>query len=182
MAGRRPQREYVYLMGSPESPIVKIGRSNNTKRRLAQVQETVDLPLQVMWTHPGGKEMELGLHHHFAEQRRHGEWFELGFAEAPALVAAVVAANDWETESFTMWQRRPTDCTRCGHRPGAHGKDSLCNHFYGWGDDAARCLCTGYTRGRSIKPVNEPTQPSDYVELRPVGDSFVFAASYGRAS
>src|SRR5690348_14035371 len=109
MPTRRPRREYVYLMGSPESPIVKIGRSNNPKRRLYQVQEDVSRPLEVMWTHPGGREMELGLHQHFAEQRRHGEWFELGFTEAPALVAAVVAANSWETESFTMWKPRSTD-------------------------------------------------------------------------
>lgn len=182
MAARRPRREYVYLMGSPDSPIVKIGRSNNTTRRLAQVQETVEKPLQVMWTHPGGKEMEYGLHQHFAQQRCHGEWFELGFAEAPALVAAVVAANDWETESFTMWRPRSTDCTACGHRSGGHGKDSLCNHFFGWGDDAQRCLCAGYTMRRGAKRVPEPNEPARLIEVRGVGGPLELTTVYGRAS
>lgn len=182
MAARRPRREYVYLMGSPDSPIVKIGRSNNTKRRLAQVQESVDLPLQVMWQHPGGKEMEHGLHQHFAEYRRHGEWFELGFAEAPGLVSAAVAASDWETESFTMWRPRSTDCTACSHGQGVHGKDTLCGHFYGWGDDAERCQCAGYTTARRAKRVVEPSGPVMHVELGSLNSGLGLDVVYGRAS
>lgn len=180
--GRRPRREYVYLMGLPESPIVKIGRSNNPKRRLYQVQEDVGIPLEVMWTHPGGKEMERGLHQHFAEYRRHGEWFELGFAEAPALVAAVVAANDWETESFTMWRPRSTDCTACGHPQGTHGRDDLCGHFYGWGDDAPRCRCSGYTKVRRPGLIREPAGAEEHVELIAIDGPRETVVHYRRAS
>jgi hypothetical protein len=180
---RKPRREYVYLMGSASSPIVKIGRSNNPKRRLFQVQEDVGRPLEVMWTTPGGKEMERGLHQHFAQERRHGEWFELGFAEAPALVAAVVAANDWETESFTMWKPRSTECTACDHAAASHGKDRLCNRFYGWGDDAERCQCAGYTLVRRAKRAPEPSAlPTAYVELGALSNAHAVAVTYGRAS
>lgn len=155
------RREYVYVMGAPISPTVKIGRSVHPDIRLGQVQETVDFPLQLMWTTPGGNEMERGLHHHFAPQRRHGEWFELPFDDAVQLVRGAIAANSWETESFPpprKWRDPHTGvrvgsiyymasgdpCTACGHAATWHGENSGRCWLLGeveWWD----CPCTGHT-------------------------------------
>ncbi|MFG2276989.1 GIY-YIG nuclease family protein [Streptomyces chartreusis] len=182
MAARGPRREYVYLMGSPGSPIVKIGRSNNPKRRLAQVQEDVTLPLQVLWTTPGGKEMEKGLHDHFAAARRYGEWFDLGFETAPALVAAVVTASTWETESWTEWKPRSTDCTGCGHGKDQHRDGSLCNIVWGWNPDAGeRCKCDGYTLRRRAKMLPVPDTAELFTPSETTGASLYLDLGYSRA-
>lgn len=154
------RREYVYIMGAPISPTVKIGRSVHPHIRLGQVQETVDFPLQLLWTTPGGNEMERGLHRHFVQQRRHGEWFELPFAEAVHLVQEAIAANSWESESFPpprQWRdphtgvkrngiyymTEGTDCAGCGHEATRHGENAGRCWVMGeveWWD----CPCTAY--------------------------------------
>lgn len=68
----------VYLIGSPESRLVKIGRSDDVPRRLADIQRMSPVPLTVLWATPGGAELEARLHRRFAGHRRHGEWFDFG--------------------------------------------------------------------------------------------------------
>ncbi|MGQ4397890.1 GIY-YIG nuclease family protein [Streptomyces violaceoruber] len=158
--GRR--REYVYLMGSPSSPNVKIGRSVRPSVRLQEVQEDVGQTLALMWTTPGGNEMERGLHRHFAAQRVHGEWFALGYTQAVSLVEAAIAANTWSADSFPSFVRRPPvrhsgvqvhgiyympsggQCTACGHDATWHAEDSGRCWVLGeveWWD----CPCTAHT-------------------------------------
>lgn len=67
--------EYVYLIGSEDSPIVKIGRSIDVPARLAAIQYMSPLKLAVLWQTEGGAELETALHRHFKAQRSHGEWF-----------------------------------------------------------------------------------------------------------
>lgn len=68
----------VYLIGASDSPLVKIGYSHSPERRLADLQSGSPLKLALLATWPGGQEMEARLHVCFAEERKHGEWFDLG--------------------------------------------------------------------------------------------------------
>jgi len=66
----------VYLIGSPDSRLVKIGRSDDVPQRLADIQRMSPVPLTVLWTTPGGAVLEARLHRRFAGHRAHGEWFD----------------------------------------------------------------------------------------------------------
>ncbi|WP_256123215.1 GIY-YIG nuclease family protein [Streptomyces sp. EN16] len=78
-------QERVYLIGSPGSPLVKIGWTDNPKRRLRHLQTGSPVPLEFLAVFEGGHIVEGELHRRFADRRRHGEWFDLG----PDPVAAV---------------------------------------------------------------------------------------------
>lgn len=67
--------EVVYVIGNPESDLVKIGRSKNTAQRLVALQPSSTFKLSVLWTTDGGCVLENALHRHFHERRVHGEWF-----------------------------------------------------------------------------------------------------------
>ncbi|MET9175867.1 GIY-YIG nuclease family protein [Streptomyces misionensis] len=79
----------VYVIGSQDSPLVKIGRSTNVLQRLAAIQRMSPLPLVVLRTYPGGSELETALHRHFQDHRTHGEWFALDGDPVKAITAAV---------------------------------------------------------------------------------------------
>ncbi|MEU9438370.1 GIY-YIG nuclease family protein [Streptomyces sp. NPDC048252] len=70
--------ERVYLIGSPSSPLVKIGWTDNPKRRLRNLQTGSPVPLRLLALFEGGNTVEAELHRRFADKRRHGEWFDLG--------------------------------------------------------------------------------------------------------
>ncbi|MDX2557636.1 GIY-YIG nuclease family protein [Streptomyces stelliscabiei] len=70
--------ERVYLIGSPTSPLVKIGWTDNPERRLRHLQTGSPVPLQLLALFEGGSIVEAELHRRFADKRRHGEWFDLG--------------------------------------------------------------------------------------------------------
>ncbi|MGW3303983.1 GIY-YIG nuclease family protein [Streptomyces rubiginosohelvolus] len=82
----------VYLIGSPESPLVKIGWTDNPERRLRDLQTGSPVPLQLLTAFEGNAELEGALHAHFADQRMHGEWFALG--EDPLGVVTPVAKRE----------------------------------------------------------------------------------------
>lgn len=82
--------EYVYLIGSEDSPMVKIGRSTNIPARLAAIQSMSPLKLAVLWQTEGGAELEAALHRWFRSRRSHGEWFEFPDGDALAEVAEAV--------------------------------------------------------------------------------------------
>lgn len=88
--------EHVYLMGTPGNPTVKVGRSNNPTKRLAEIQRMSPVPIELLWTHPGGHELETSLHRHFSALRVHGEWFT--FPSDP------VSSVRWATEN-APWLR-----------------------------------------------------------------------------
>ncbi|WP_354006180.1 GIY-YIG nuclease family protein [Streptomyces sp. NBC_00154] len=82
--------DVVYVIGSPDSPLVKIGRTGDIARRLAGLRRMSPVPLDVLCTMPGGAALEAALHRRFAPQRRHGEWFELGRNPADAVRSAAM--------------------------------------------------------------------------------------------
>ncbi|MFF4732862.1 GIY-YIG nuclease family protein [Streptomyces mirabilis] len=73
-----PRRDRVYLIGSPDSPLVKIGWSDNPERRLRDLQSGSPVALQLLAVYEGGHYVEAELHRRFADKRVHGEWFDLG--------------------------------------------------------------------------------------------------------
>lgn len=68
---------HVYVIGSEESPLTKIGVTDDTSRRLREIQSMSPVPLQVLWKTPGGRPLERALHRYFHWARQHGEWFRL---------------------------------------------------------------------------------------------------------
>jgi len=89
-------QEVVYVIGNPGSRTVKIGRTANIQKRLADIQRMSPVPLEVMWSGPGGIDLEYGLHGHFAAARTHGEWFHFKDTDPAQTVAAAVENGDWE--------------------------------------------------------------------------------------
>jgi hypothetical protein len=82
---------YVYLIGSTDSPLVKIGRTNNLQKRLGDIQRMGPVPLEVLWCLEGGHELEKALHRHLRKRRKHGEWFDLGNNPVVAVSEALEA-------------------------------------------------------------------------------------------
>ncbi|MFH8692634.1 GIY-YIG nuclease family protein [Streptomyces anulatus] len=78
----------VYVIGSPGSHFVKIGFSKTPQKRLSTLQIGSPVPLTLLATFEGGRDLETSLHRHFASCRRHGEWFELGADPLEAVGAA----------------------------------------------------------------------------------------------
>lgn len=68
---------HVYVIGSEESPLAKIGVTDDTSRRLREIQSMSPVPLRVLWKTPGGRQLEKALHGYFRAFRQHGEWFRL---------------------------------------------------------------------------------------------------------
>lgn len=91
-------QERVYLIGSPGSPLVKIGWTDNPKRRLRNLQTGSPVPLQLLALFEGGSIVEAELHRRFADRRRHGEWFDLGLNPVEVVSPFVRAAQVKEAE------------------------------------------------------------------------------------
>ncbi|MCX5365906.1 GIY-YIG nuclease family protein [Streptomyces sp. NBC_00124] len=89
--------EVVYVLGTPGSNTVKIGRTTNLKKRLADIQRMSPVPLFVLWTSPGGSDLETNLHRHFKSIRSHGEWFTFK-GDPVSLIQAAVAAAPWSIQ------------------------------------------------------------------------------------
>jgi hypothetical protein len=68
--------EFVYVIGSEGSTLVKIGRSTDVKKRLAAIQCMSPAPLAVLWQVEGDPELETAPHRLFKNYRAHGEWFD----------------------------------------------------------------------------------------------------------
>lgn len=68
---------YVYIIGAKESPLVKIGTTDNVKRRLREIQNMCPVKLRVLWQTVGNEQLERALHRRFRPWRKHGEWFDL---------------------------------------------------------------------------------------------------------
>ncbi|MFD4547240.1 GIY-YIG nuclease family protein [Streptomyces sp. NPDC058466] len=107
--------EVVYVLGTPDSHTVKIGRTVNIDKRFADIRTMSPVPLVILWTHPGNHELEAHLHRHFAEYRSHGEWFAFTEDPLPAIQSAVreepwIAAGEERRRSRearrTAWRQR----------------------------------------------------------------------------
>lgn len=82
--------DIVYVIGSTETRLVKIGTTDDAPKRLSDIQRMGPLPLKVLWFTPGDYVLEFALHRRFAPFRKHGEWFDFGEADAVAEVSAAV--------------------------------------------------------------------------------------------
>jgi hypothetical protein len=123
------QGEQVYVVGGPGSPLVKIGRSRNVSRRLADLQRMSPVVLAVLGVFHGGSDLEAALHRRFRHQRAHGEWFDLGNDPLAAVQAAVDSLSDeaavgeeprMSSWAMTVTSRRagPSDVAALGVEPG----------------------------------------------------------------
>lgn len=74
--------ERVYLIGSQVNALVKIGRSTNVQRRLADIQRMSPVELDVLWLTVGNADLETRLHRAFRARRTHGEWFNFAGLDA----------------------------------------------------------------------------------------------------
>lgn len=93
--------ELVYVLGTPGSNIIKIGRTINLDRRLADIQRMSPVPLAILWTHPGGSDLEANLHRHFKALRSHGEWF--AFQHDPvALIQRATEEEPWLRPTLSL--------------------------------------------------------------------------------
>ncbi|MFI1177853.1 GIY-YIG nuclease family protein [Streptomyces melanogenes] len=90
MVDEEPRR-WVYLVGSPHMRIVKIGTSSAPQTRLRDLQTGSPVRLHLLWTTPGGPDLEAALHAHFSPYRVHGEWFDFGEEHPVSIVSAATA-------------------------------------------------------------------------------------------
>ncbi|NUH42882.1 GIY-YIG nuclease family protein [Streptomyces samsunensis] len=100
--------ECVYVLGSPLSPLVKIGRSGNLGRRLADLQRMSPVPLTVLCTYVGGAVLETALHRHFKDLRTHGEWFAIE-GDPVAVTQAAVEQIERELDCAPQSTHAPKD-------------------------------------------------------------------------
>lgn len=78
--------QWVYVIGAPGSPIVKIGYSADLSQRLRVIQTGSHVQVAVLWQDGGGRALERALHREFRQLRQHGEWFDFGDADPVATV------------------------------------------------------------------------------------------------
>lgn len=82
--------EVVYVIGSENgNGLVKVGRTNDARKRLAYLQTGSPAVLEMLWTTPGGARLEAYLHEALSGRRKHGEWFDLGPDPVPVVQEAV---------------------------------------------------------------------------------------------
>lgn len=99
--------EYVYVIGSPDSHTVKVGRSADPESRIAAIQTMSPVKLTVLWRTEGGAALEAALHRRFVEFRSHGEWFDFPGGDGVARVqAAVVEVAAEQQEAARRRQER----------------------------------------------------------------------------
>lgn len=110
---RRPTADCVYLIGSPDSRLVKIGTTQDIKARLRGIQNMSPAPLEVLWQTEGGLLMERVLHERFREYRCHGEWFDFGSSDPVELVSEAAADLNYLIPAREYVQQDPLPAATC---------------------------------------------------------------------
>lgn len=87
----------IYFIKQSGAPLVKIGKADNVKKRLIQLQTANPFKLELLHQHEGGEWVERELHKHLKPARVRGEWFDMGHP----LVQAVL---DWIAQGKTALQ------------------------------------------------------------------------------
>jgi hypothetical protein len=82
---REPGR-WVYFIGAEDGGPVKIGVSNNPRRRLSMLRCETGRDLSILATAAGGLDIEDAYHLMFEASRTYGEWFDRS-AEIDAEIA-----------------------------------------------------------------------------------------------
>ncbi|WP_369167818.1 GIY-YIG nuclease family protein [Streptomyces sp. R28] len=98
--------EVVYVLGTPGSKTVKIGRTIDPEKRLSDIQRMSPVPLGVLWTHPGGHELETNLHRQFSALRTHGEWFTFG-GDPVVSVQWAIKDEPWLRQKVSLKKKAP---------------------------------------------------------------------------
>lgn len=105
------ERSVVYVIGAVGTRLIKIGQTTDIRRRLADLSTGSPVQLSVLWTAPGDQRLESDLHCYFRRQRRHGEWFDLGYADPVEMAAEVAVLMDVVAAAFAedeeRWARSP---------------------------------------------------------------------------
>jgi hypothetical protein len=78
MTAERGTSGQVYVIGSPEPRIVKIGYSTAPEKRLWFLQVGSPVELRLLAVFEGSQDLEAALHRYFGACHVRGEWFELG--------------------------------------------------------------------------------------------------------
>lgn len=102
-----PRGTYVYFMQAENGGPIKIGRAKDPERRLRgmQVGSPVRLVLRrKIWTHPS---TETWLHHRFASDRLHGEWYR-----PTETIATIADAKADDEDHGPVVERRPRGIIR----------------------------------------------------------------------
>lgn len=84
---RGRQERVVYFIACGD--LVKIGKTFDIEARIRDLQCGSPVLLTLLKTTPGYSELESALHNHFADRRRHGEWFDVTLAEVDAFLATL---------------------------------------------------------------------------------------------
>lgn len=116
---RRNCKRWVYLIGSPDVRMVKIGMSADPKVRLEDMQTGSPVRLHLLWQTPGGRALEAALHAYFAAYRTHGEWFDFGDENPAALVATAAVLLGYRSQPQRVsgeLRYRRSDCDSCAGR------------------------------------------------------------------
>lgn len=102
------------MIGSPEFCAVKIGYGC-PEERLAAFQTGSPYLLKLLWTHPGGRDLEWALHESFQRYRVRGEWF--AFPDGHDAVVRIAAEVQQMAEEFPEWVGKAS-----------HGRQSAAPH------------------------------------------------------
>lgn len=101
-ARSRPKWRWLYFVHSPQAKLVKIGVSDDMRRRFVSLCTASSVPLVLLGgvvTH-SADELERELHEIFAPWRQHGEWFEA----QPELLGMIAGmATDTEEDMDAVW-------------------------------------------------------------------------------
>lgn len=89
----------IYFIQAGNDGPIKIGKTNNIKQRLAELQTGSPAKLKLLATFNGGQSIEIGLHNHFAKYRIDGEWFD----PHPDILKCV------ETETLPVMPKAPRE-------------------------------------------------------------------------
>lgn len=97
--------EHVYFIQGVDGGPIKIGRSQDPKRRLRALQPGSPAELRLLCTIPGTAGVESALHCELADWRLHGEWFA---EDAPGLAQIIEAfsAPDFSQPRVVELHRR----------------------------------------------------------------------------
>lgn len=88
---------WIYAIQAADGGPVKIGKTADPARRLAEFQAACPIPLRIVgaWEYDHPHMIESLAHQTFAEARLHGEWFDASSPDVAAWLASGMAPGDW---------------------------------------------------------------------------------------
>lgn len=94
----------VYFIQDTNSGPIKIGITKDIQTRFGELQRSSPIPLKILKTINGEKELEDQIHKHFKHLQQHGEWFQpakelLDFITSPDL--DILSSNIRRKDEYT---------------------------------------------------------------------------------